>query len=931
MVTACRSAMAATSDLSLAGEWRFRLDPEDAGVKGRMFAEDLPDRINLPGSLQEQGYGDSPSAATKWTSRIGGELLAQEKYVAYQKSADFKTPFWLTPRRHYVGVAWYQRDVIVPAEWAEKRIVLQLERPHWETSVWVDDQPIGTRDSLGTPHEYDLTATITPGLHRLTVRVDNRVKVDVGLDAHSISDQTQSNWNGIAGDLKLVAREKVWIDDVQVYPDAAARKVRVSVAIGNVTGQAGTGTLTTTATSANSPKAQPAPATVVPIEWSTDGGAKAEFDFDLGSDAELWDEFSPALYRLDLRLNVADAIARSDSRTVTFGLRDLGIAGTQFTINGRRIFLRGTLECCIFPLTGYPPTDVESWKRIMRVARAHGLNHLRFHSYCPPESAFAAADEMGFYVQAEASCWTQFGKGEAVDRWVTEEGDRMLRAYGNHPSFIVMAPSNEPNQKDDNHFLGQLVQRWAKADPRRKYVAGSGWPKLPENDLHIIIPPRMAEGGMFDRAVGTDFDYHDIISAEKVPVVSHEIGQWCAYPNFEEIPKYTGVLQAGNLDIFRDFLRKSGMEGQAKDFLTASGKFQALLYKEEIEAALRTAGMGGFQLLDLQDFPGQGMAPVGVLDAFWDSKGYITPEAYSRFCADTVPLARFQSRVLRNTETFEARIEAAHFGPTDLTSVRADWRIRDANAKVLGEGVLSTRTLATGSVSELGALRLPLADVADPAKLNLEVSLTSDGLASGIANDWDFWVYPAGVATAPPTGVRVVKALDKDALAFLHSGGRVLLLPDPSGIGGDTRGSFRPIFWNRVTFAEAKDHTLGVLCDPTHPALARFPTASHSDWQWRELQQNCKPMVLDTLPKDMKPVVQVIDDWTVCRKLGLLIEARVGKGKLLVCSIDLDRDLEKRPVARALRHSLLDYVGSDRFNPAVGISPDQVRAVLAKP
>ena len=110
-----------------------------------------------------------------------------------------------------------------------------------------------------------------------------------------------------------------------------------------------------------------------------------------------------------------------------------------------------------------------------------------------------------------------------------------------------------------------------------------------------------------------------------MPAVVHEMGQWCVYPNFDEVRKYTGPLKPKNFDIFHDSLAEHGMLDQWRDFLRASGKLQALCYKEEIEAALRTPGIGGFELLDLHDFPGQGTALVGVLDPFWESKGYITP------------------------------------------------------------------------------------------------------------------------------------------------------------------------------------------------------------------------------------------------------------------------------------------------------------------
>ena len=66
-----------------------------------------------------------------------------------------------------------------------------------------------------------------------------------------------------------------------------------------------------------------------------------------------------------------------------------------------------------------------------------------------------------------------------------------------------------------------------------------------------------------------------------VPVIVHEMGQWCVYPNFDEIKKYTGPLKPKNFEIFRDSLAAHGMLDQWRDFLRASGKLQALCYKEE--------------------------------------------------------------------------------------------------------------------------------------------------------------------------------------------------------------------------------------------------------------------------------------------------------------------------------------------------------------
>ena len=908
-------ARGADDVLDLAGRWRFELDHADAGLQERWFARDLKASISLPGSLQGQGFGDPPSERSAWVARIGLSLLGDPRYAPYREPGKFRTPFWLTPERHYVGAAWYQRDVEIPAAWDGRRIMLYLERPHWETRVWVDERAVGARNGLGTPHEYDLTESLSPGPHRLTIRVDNRMIVPVGPDAHSVSDQTQTAWNGIVGRLELQSTTRVWLDDIQIYPDVARRLVRVVAAVGNLTGAAGEATLRVSAET-DGPAPQRLPEKQVSARWTKEGGP-IEFEYEMGSGARPWDEFSPNLHRLRIA-------GLGPARSVRFGLRELGVSGTQFTINGRRIFLRGTLECAVFPLTGYPPTDVASWKRILQVARAHGLNHLRFHSWTPPEAAFAAADEIGFYYQVEASAWAPFGDGTPLDAWLDEETARIIRAFGNHPSFLLLAPANEPGGRGANRILGDWIQRWTRRDTRRRYTAGSGWPILPENQFHVAIEPRMQGTREFLRAPQTESDYRDFVARFPVPVISHEIGQWVVYPNFAEIPKYTGSLKPGNLEIFRDFLERSGMGPQAGDFLRASGRFQAAFYKAEIETALRTPGMGGFQLLGLHDFPGQGTAPVGVLDAFWGEKGYLRPEAYRRFCAETVLLARLARRVYTSDEPLRATIEVAHFGPRDLAPAPVLWRVRAGDGRALGEGRLLPRSVPTGALTTLGVIQVPLSRVATAARVSLEVVLEG----TPIANDWDVWVYPTRSEPPDPADVLVTEELDARAEARLASGGSVLLLPGPHRVRGATVGSFRPVFWNRVTFTTQREHTLGLRIDARHAALRGFPTAEHSDWQWWDLAQRSKPLLLDGLPGELRPIVQPIDDWNLCRRLALVLEARVGSGKLLLTSIDLRNDLDSRPVARCLRRSLLEYAASPAFEPAAALSLDQIRSLL---
>src|SRR6185503_19251199 len=120
---------------------------------------------------------------------------------------------------------------------------LRLERPLWETTVWVDAKLIGSQQSLVAPHLYDLS-TVSPGRHRVTIRVDNRMILPYRPDAHSVSDSLGASWNGIVGQIQLEETDRVWIDDAQVFPNLKTRTLRIKVHIGNVSGRSGQGTIT---------------------------------------------------------------------------------------------------------------------------------------------------------------------------------------------------------------------------------------------------------------------------------------------------------------------------------------------------------------------------------------------------------------------------------------------------------------------------------------------------------------------------------------------------------------------------------------------------------------------------------------------------------------------------------------------------------------
>jgi hypothetical protein len=919
-------AAPAAEIIPLAGTWRFALDRLNTGVGERWFERALSERVSLPGALPAQGIGDDVTVETRWTGSISDQsYFTEQRFAPYRQPGNVKVPFWLQPNKYYAGAAWYQRDIEIPAAWAGRRVVLTLERPHWQTTVWLDSRQIGSNDSLSTPHVYDFGVGLAAGRHTLTLRVDNSLIVDIGVNSHSITDHTQGNWNGVVGQIELTATAPMWIEDLQVYPHVVSHAVTVKGRLGHAVPLGAGGTVALVA----GPKGGAAAGQVVNAAVGPDGHFEAQYP--LGAGAEIWDEFHPALYIFKATL------PNGEYRSVTFGLREIAADGTQFVLNGHKIFIRGTLECCIFPTTGHPPTEVEPWKRIIRAAKSYGLNLFRFHSWCPPEAAFIAGDELGFYFQVEAASWpnesTTLGDGQPVDAWLEAESGRILRAYGNHPSFILMVAGNEPGGQHADPWLAAWLRRREAEDPRRLFSSGSGWPELAENQFHVTPEPRIQhwDQGLASRINArppeTTTDYRDFIAARHVPVVSHEIGQWCVYPNFDEIPKYSGYLKPRNFEIFRDSLAAHHLADQAHAFLIASGRLQTLCYKEEIESALRTPGMGGFELLDLHDFPGQGTALVGVLDPFWEPKGYVTAEQYRRFCNHTVPLARLARRVFTTDEVLEADVEVAHFGPAPLAGVVTRWRLETATGQVVAQGELPQRDIPLGNGTVLGHVRADLHGVAAPAQCRLVVGLAG----TEFENDWDIWVYPApGAATTAADGVLETFRLDDRALAALDAGGTVLLLIAPDHLKGDARSpvalGFSSIFWNTSWTQGQAPHTLGILCDPRHPALAAFPTEDHSNWQWWYVVSRAGAMILDDLPAELRPIVQVIDDWFTNRRLGLVFEARIGRGRLLVSSVDWSRD--DNPVMRQLRASLRHYAAGPQFAPAVTITAGQIQNLM---
>lgn len=895
--------------MPLAGTWRFRLDPGDVGRKEAWHNSVLPDAIRLPGTTDEAGVGE----------RTIGSAQGM-----------------LTRVTRYVGPAWYQRYIDVPAVWKDSEIELFLERVLWESRVWIDGRDAGVEDSLGTPHVHAL-GRLTPGRHSLTIRIDNAMIHPIGDRGHLYTEHTQTIWNGIVGRIEARPRAAVRLGLVRIFPDAQAPSVAVEAGIVETSKPTG-GHLQIVIREQASGRAVARASRELRSQRANE---PLRVVATLESEPKRWDEFAPQLYVAELILSAG---GQRDRRQITFGFRTLKRDARKIELNGRKLFLRGNLDCVHFPLTGYPPADLESWRRILRIYKEHGLNHVRFHSWCPPEAAFQAADELGVYIQAEvlwidgwmaglhrflgATAGSPLGVGKqdrSIDQFVRAEMRRILDVYGNHPSFVLFCIGNELGGSDFD-VMGRWIQEEKTRDPRRLYAASTARTITTSDDYTAThqIPGIGQSRGRIE--AGTDWDYEANYGKAPVPVIAHEIGQWPVYPEWSEIGKYKRILRARNLEELRAVADRNGIGDMDRELSAASGATSRLMYKYEVESFLRTPSCSGLQLLSMQDYAGQGEALIGWLDSFYESKGTVTPAHFRRWLGPTVPLLRIQKFVWRNDETLSAGVEVAHYGPNRLDGVKAVWHLAARGGAVLAQGSFPPASIQTGGVTPLGRIETALGKIQTAQQLNLRVRLEN----TEFANDWTVTVFPANIPSPGSPDVLVTRDLTA-ALSALERGGKVVLLADRLGDEGATKlAAWLPLYWSSSFFPEQNRDTLGAIVRRDHLALAQFPTEGFLDWQWYSLAHGARGFVLDKLPKSFRPIVQPVSDFHFNHKLGSIFEVRTREGgRLLVCGYNVGDGPERIPEARQLLKSLIDYAGGTMFNPSQEVSRNFLIEIFA--
>lgn len=893
--------------MDLSGDWRFALDPDNKGVNEQWYAETLQDSIRLPATTTTAGKGEVQAEHLSLNAENLRNLFQENRYI---------------------GAAWYQRDVIVPANWTEGgSVVLKLERVLWESRIWINGHPVGAERSLSTPHRYEVGGYLVPGENVITVRIDNRKLLPVGDIGHGYTEETQTIWNGILGDIVLINRGTFYLDNLMLRPSIQENGVWMNFNVVNRKSESVDIELVSMATPGNFSGA------------SMDGGnwrlqippgtsSWTLFAY-LGEDYERWSEFNPAVYTLELNAKTDEFnfVVRAD-----FGMRRFHAEGRGLYLNDEPVFLRGNLECAIFPKTGHPDVEGSEWRRIFEVAREWGLNHFRFHSWTPPRAAFEAADQMGFYLQIEPPNWTfNNGHDPELDQFFVEELKRIISEYGNHPSFVMLSLGNELT--GDFVYLDSIMIQLKEIHPDLLYTSTSytfaerGQTPGPQDDF--FISQRTSSGwvrgqGFINATVPTtDSDYAEGLSAVSVPLITHEVGQYVVYPDLRDLKYYEqGPMRNIAYESIKADLKAKGRLHEADAYTSASGQLAAILYKEDIERALRTRDLAGFQLLQLHDFPGQSTATVGLLNPFWKSKGIVPAATFCEYNSPTVPLLRMPRKTYQSSETFSGQLEVAHFGPEVLPAGQASWELQH-NGQVVRRGVIKHNEIPRGNGHQVGEVIFNFKELPSPAELTLVIELEA-----GFRNQWRLWVYPDRLKV--DERIPVARDLGPEVLDKVQKGESILLLPSPSTIQAPIRGRFIPVFWSPVHFAN-QPGTLGALIDEDHPVFDAFPTRFHTDWQWWELLSESVSVDLDVLDVTLDMPFRFIDKFNRNALPAGIFEFAYGQGKVLVCTLDIESDLENRIVAAQLRESILQYMQSVDFNPGTALEKHQLDRLFGPP
>lgn len=906
----------ARETMSVSGEWSFRADPKDVGKNEKWFAEGITfdGKIKVPGAWNAQGVGDPTKAL------FSG----------------------------YAGPGWYRKTVAIPERLRGRGVYLNVGGVHRNADVWVNGEYVGSHEGYITPFRLEITAQVVgTWTADIVVRVDGRrhAEIDPLYGCMDLMDMGDLAWGGIYRDVWLDTVDRSWIDSVFVKPHVESGVAEVIVETNSHTLYGGS----------------PEP----PPEFHFEADIYDEAGKHVGSGrsnsllpslqpdyamvtidgAKLWSPKRPYLYRVEVRLYQEGKLL--DTVSDRFGMRELAVDGSQFLLNGKPIFLRGGGDDCVFPNTIAPPADKGVYLARLRTAKDYGFNYVRCHSWIPPKEYLDAADELGMMIQPEFPiAYSQFyhATTPALQQFYQDQWRDVIKANRNHPSVVTWSMSNEMWGGFD---LAQSMYLTAKQlDPTSLVIDSNGVPVGKAGDKSRATLDFMA--CQFDEwgKMGFNDRKYDLgqWKPEK-PVVVHEMGNFGTFPDLAQELLFTGGVRPYWLSDARTLAEKKGVSAQLNTWKTSSDRLQAVALKTNIEAARRARGIRGYDQWLLQDY---WTGSNGVLDTFYRPKG-ISAAEFREFNAPTVLLMDCSRRSYWLGEMAKVSLLVSRYEDAPSAKAKLTWKVLDSG-KTVSSGSKAVAKITSNGLQPVAdvALKMPASGAA--RKLTLSVALEdSNGKAT---NGWDFWVFPAGRAAVSEKvcvaglddvlklypkarkidgnaypkdcDLLIASRLTSEGIRYIDGGGKMLLLGAESGLPM-IASSYKPYWW----LGGPADSNAGTVVNVGHPALSGMPKESWCDLEYYSLLTGSKAVLLDGLATRVEPIIACIDPPSSMRSKAYLFGVKVGKGRLLVASMNFQNALAVGdPAAGYLLDQLVRYALGPKFVPRESISASELLAVV---
>ena len=897
--------------IPLKGPWEFRRDATSVGEQHGWHKGngEFQDRIQVPGAPQAQGFGEP-------TEKV---------------------------KTHFGGPFWVRRTFALPKLDAEQRVWLRVGGVQPAARIYLNGSCVGYTKSSRTQQRVDVTDLVRPGAKNL-VAVKICKYPEVRLDGlWELQEFASASCTGIYGQISCEITGRVSLIDAYVRPELATGSVQVSFDL-------------------SEPPAMPLACSL----QVTDGrGVQGEIHMDIPTGqthAEAtvrletfttWTPDHPKLYMLEVTLaDTRDGVA-IDKAGIQFGMREIAVKGRRFYLNGSPVFLRFFGDDHSYPKTLFAPADKNWFVPRLKLARQYGMNGVKSCVETLTQEYVEAADEVGLLVVQEMP----FGLSglrenrhvidERFRRYYSEELDGLVKVSRNHASVIAYSMSSElefPKQTQESFdFFGRdLVEQTRKLAPHALVVdcTGSYAPHSLETakgkrSTDFYVPT--VHKGMLNRP--------DIETDGLRPVLLHEYNWWGCYPDSTAREQFEKTqIRPYWLEALVRSARENGQEELLPLYHRNSLWLQALCRKEGVEFARLHPNVEGYILWLLIDFQ---WASEGLLDDFWKPKN-VSPREFLKSNGDTVVLLPNDgNRCLKMGEQTEVALAVSHYGERPIAGGELRWKLSGGPASQ--SGTLPMPELKPGQLAPVGAATFTPAGAAEAYKFELEVAL-HHGSEILNTNNWSFWTFPevgrelhdlvqdgpagkmtehgaffrigpARAESIPPAArVVIAETVDQALAEYLEAGGRCLLFPREAVINttGPYYQVFRTIPWNRGDRGNS-----GTVIS-RHPALEGFPHEGRCDLQFlRMIQGFCAMDFGPLVGCDVEPIVRVIDHYRANRNIAYMLQFKVGRGRALATSLGGLRQARECIEARVLLDRLIDYAGSDRFEPSAEVPPDE--------